>query len=352
MLKSLLGHVRYLFLCLTLMFQRGSGPVVLGFLVNKREALFLPTVRKGAKIVRVNFLRGAPGLDGTQAKAKLRFLLKLLPDDVTIVVWGYRDRINLGFHVEELISDVIRIEAGLVPGKPDGRNMTAFLRSRKGIYFDGRSASELEEQLNGLTSADTTAPRENLIESLVKTGVTKFKAERSEFKFADNPVLIVGQVRGDQALTYTDTACETNTDLARLVLGGGTFNSSHSFYYKAHPKNKQNEAEIRSLRESYPQLTILPTSLSIIDLLDQKPTVATITSGVGLEAALRGCQVHCYGVSFYSNWGFTVDHVPCARRTARLRAVDVAAAIMIDQTTYVDPATGAEIHMRDVYGTA
>ncbi len=351
--KSILGHIRFFILCLKLILQRKSGPVVLGFLVNDNEKLFLPTVRQDARIIRLNYFRCAPGFGGEGAKAKLRFLLKILPDDLTCVVWGYRDLMNLGFKVEELIDDVIRIEAGLVPGLSDGRNVTAFLHSNKGIYFDGRSPSQLEDALNASAEAGTSerAENEKIIRSLVEKGVTKFtETDREPFELAAKAVLIIGQVRGDQALKFTDTACETNTDLVQKVLTDGTFDESHSFYYKAHPKNKFNDEEIAFLTETYPQVQLVPARLSIVDLLDQKPIVATITSGVGLEAALRGCEVHCYGVSFYSNWGFTVDHAPCDRRKATRSAIDVAAQIMINQTTYVDPNSGKQIHMRDIYG--
>ncbi|MEO1711634.1 MAG: hypothetical protein AAFR70_15360, partial [Pseudomonadota bacterium] len=56
----------------------------------------------------------------------------------------------------------------------------------------------------------------------------------------------------------------------------------------------------------------------------------------GLEAALRGVEVHLTGVSFYSHRGFTVDHValPPTRRKNQLAAIDVYAAFLARYAKY------------------
>lgn len=350
--KAAIGYFRFFCLCLVLFARRNSHPLVMGFLVNRSEDLFLRTLRDQGRILRCNYFRGGPGFHGRAAIWKLVLLRKLLPREASIVVWGYRDLLNLGFSLEDFFPKVTRIEAGLVPGISNGRDMSAFIHSDQGIYFDGRRPSQLEEALNRYPQMPKAIriEQENTVRSIIAKRVSKFGvSNKTPFEFCRNPVLIVGQVPDDQALTYTQSLCKTNVELVDRVLNDPELTDGASVYYKPHPKNKQNRKELAYLQDKYSRLEIIPEDQGIIDLLEKKPVVATITSGVGLEAALRDCVVHCYGVSFYSNWGFTVDHVPCDRRRASLKAIDVAVEIMINQSTYIDPQTGAVIELTDLY---
>lgn len=350
--RSLLNHLKFYFLCLRLLVLPKNRQLVFGLSVNDKERRFLSAFAPDAIAIRANYFRGGFGFREHSARRKLTFIQRLLPSGTKTVVWGYRDHINLGFSFEEYFGEVTRIEAGLVPGPACERFLTSYIFSSKGMYFDGRQPSQLEEALNALTKGDIDRRLENekTIDTLVKRGVTKFSPLDSEaYLLEEGSVLIIGQVRGDQALTYTDTVCATNTHLVEQVLSKTEWPETKRFYYKAHPKNKTNEREIADLQYRFPELQIVPEKQNIIELLEQQPIVATITSGVGLEAALRGCVVHCYGVSFYSNWGFTVDHVSCSRRTNTLRPIDVAVELMIRQSVYVDPETGHAVPLGTIY---
>ena len=75
-------------------------------------------------------------------------------------------------------------------------------------------------------------------------------------------------------------------------------------------------------------------------LLEGCNKVFCVSSQLGFEAILAGCEVHCFGMPFYSGWGVTWDRFenrPFRRNTANLEAVFAVAYIdysfCIDHTT-------------------
>ena len=49
-----------------------------------------------------------------------------------------------------------------------------------------------------------------------------------------------------------------------------------------------------------------------------------VSSQLGFEAVLAGCEVHCFGMPFYGGWGLTQDRLvkaPTRRGRASLEAV-------------------------------
>jgi capsular polysaccharide export protein len=126
----------------------------------------------------------------------------------------------------------------------------------------------------------------------------------------------------------------------------------HAFdrvYFKPHPRSRTTEADLDFIRERYPAIRIIDGGVSIVPVIAGKPTVATLTSGVGLEAAVRGCKVHTFGIPFYSHWGFTTDHIPCERRTNRLSAEDVLLHVMMRYTRYADRRTWRSMDVMDAF---
>lgn len=190
-----------------------------------------------------------------------------------------------------------------------------------------------------------------LICHILDNAITKYRHKvEVDTILSENAPLILGQVNGDQAIEKTECLYRTNFALLSGILENSIFPEEFKYFYKAHPKNADNHWEIQKIRQTYPSIVILDENQNLMELLRQKPTLATITSGAGLEAALRGCTVHCFGVSFYSHWGFTIDHLPCTRRTNKLSAEDVAAEIYINQSVYIDPVSKVVTPISDVYG--
>jgi capsular polysaccharide export protein len=307
-----------------------------------------------AKFIRVNFPRAKRGWNS----ARFTSLLMRLADmtfgrPVTAIVWGYRDRKNHEVDVGGYFDRCVRVERGLVD--PPKARRSAFVVGDRSIYFDGREETDLERRLN--TLEPRLLPRspegELLLTYILASALTKYpNTSEATTRPTARDLLIVGQCSGDQAILETHALARDNPGLMDLVaqhlLAGG-----HGFervYYKPHPRNGTNPADLCYLDARYPRIAVIDAGVSIMPLLEQRPTIATLTSGVGLEAAVRGCTVHTFGVAFYSHWGFTVDHVSCERRTNRLSPEDVFLFMLMEHTRYADPSTGKFIGAFNAFG--
>jgi capsular polysaccharide export protein len=352
--------LRAMFICLRLYLLPKNRPVIFAFFANKAETALLPSaVYPHSFFVRVNF---ASPKRGWNAK-DFEWLIKLLKRSagarpVGGLTWGYRDRVNHQHDLSEDFVDFHRIEAGLISGvpKPPRNLRTAFIISARSVYFDGRGSTELEDELNKLEPgklSQSNAGR-RVLDYVLKSNATKYVlSEEHSCDISDRDLLIVGQCTGDQAIEQTAVLARTNTSLvdvvSRNVIQTGLY---RRIYFKPHPKSGSIKADLAYVKSEYPDINIIDGSIGIVPLLKHKPTVCTITSGVGIEAALRGCSVHCFGISFYSNWGFTVDYIPCTRRKNQLTSEDVFLYLVLKHTAYVDWRSKRRVSPVQAFGLA
>jgi capsular polysaccharide export protein len=331
-----------------------SRSIALGFFVNKSERPLRHAVCPEAKFVRVNFPRAKRGWDAARFTSLLKRLAAMTSDrPVTAIVWGYRDRKNHGVDVGRYFDRCVRVERGLVD--PPRARRSAFVVGERSIYFDGREETDLERRLNklepGLLPHSPNGKR--LLDYILASALTKYPStSEATTRPTARDLLIVGQCSGDQAILETHALARDNPGLmdlvARHLLADG-----HGFervYYKPHPRNGTNSADLTYFNARYPHIAVIEDGVSIVPLLAAKPTVATLTSGVGIEAAVRGCTVHTFGVPFYSHWGFTIDHLPCPRRTNRLSPEDVFLSVVMEHTRYADPSAGRPIGASEAFG--
>ncbi|WP_375460847.1 capsular polysaccharide biosynthesis protein [uncultured Enterovirga sp.] len=66
----------------------------------------------------------------------------------------------------------------------------------------------------------------------------------------------------------------------------------------------------------------------------------TVATHVGFETCLAGGAVTCFGVTFYSGWGFTDDRLLTPRRTSRRSVAEVFAGAYLLYSRYFDPYEG------------
>lgn len=354
LLRFYLGLLQALGTLLRVAFLPRKRPVALAFFVNRVDAKGLArAVCPDAAFVRVNYPRSACGWDARALKWLVRRLTAAVGTrPVQAIVWGYRDRKNHGVDLDHYFGGCLRAERALVP--PPRSLNTAFIVGTGPIYFDGRESTDLERRLNQLASQQL--PRSDdgrrLLAHVLASRMTKYTyhGQPGEIPTASD-LLIVGQCTGDQAITETRALALTNPGLielvAKRVLPGHRF---ENIYFKPHPRSSTTASDLGYLLEQHPNIRIIDSKAQIIPILNARPTVATLTSGVGLEAALRGCVVHTFGVSFYSNWGFTVDHLPCPRRTNRLSAEDVFLCVAMEMTRYVSQNTGRRASAIEAFG--
>ena len=330
-------------------------PLVLGFWINRSEILSAAAVAPDAVFVRFGFLSRDHCWTRREVRALLEHVAAMTEAvEPEVIVWGIRDRVA-GFDLTEMFPRVRRIEVGLLRGLPHWRLKTRFMVEDRGIYFDGREASETETALQSLRPgyAARSETARALLDHVRHNSVTKYVLSDGGADLEPGSLLILGQVNGDQALVNAVSIAHTNADFIALLHAERppAMAGSSRVYYKPHPMNRRdNEAEIASVKAAFPHIDVIGPSVNVHNLFEQRPRVATMTSGAGLEAVLHGCEVHTFGIPFYSHWGFTVDHYDCARRTNRLSAEDVAALMWIDRTVYVDPATRRPISAAAVFG--
>lgn len=316
------------------------GNALLGFFIQRTNSRAAIAIDHKRYFVPIKYLGKRRPQDRVGLHRSLRRIKEAAGDEsYQTAVWGLRDKLMLGVDLSDHFNDLIRVEAGLLTDTSSRKSIKSVIVNYRGIYYDGCRESDLEQGLNKL-SADYATKDEMtaaVVSKALARGVTKYNLPlSSHVKLPKEALLVIGQVTGDQAIEATDTVCRCNKSLIEYLCKVAPVNNVSSIYYKPHPMNPGNAREIESILETNPAVKIVPAKTNILPLLEQRPKVATLTSAAGLEAAVRGCEVHCFGVSFYSNWGFTKDYVKCVRRRNQLTAEDVFAYVLIKQTRYVD----------------
>jgi capsular polysaccharide export protein len=213
-----------------------------------------------------------------------------------------------------------------------------------GIYYDPTRESRMERLV--AQSVDLPAVALERARSVrlkfTQLGLSKYNLsgqQRLELPLERHCVLVPGQVEDDQSILKGAGRVRTNVDLVRETKT--RFPDSY-IIFKPHPDvlaglrdGGQGDSEIARLVDQ-----VIPDA-NIAQLLYAVDCVSTITSLTGFEALLRGKQVVCFGVPFYSGWGLTEDFgdVP-ARRRARATLDGLVHAALVDYPRYWDPVSG------------
>ena len=252
-----------------------------------------------------------------------------------VIIKGYPDR-GWGLDIPSG-PGLTRMEASIFGTRPSrlDAETVAYVVDRNGLYFDGRVVTDLEKCLDetepGFWQADSTL--QSFFKGVSSRNIQKYSEFQGRLTCTPpaDAVLVVGQVSRDAAVAETITLARTNFELAAFAR---TSFPNRPLYYKAHPIEKNAEAEAEIAKTF--GCRIVNDDVSFNALTHQFKTMVMMTSGAGLEAALRGVEVHLTGVSFYSHRGFTVDHValPPTRRKNQLAAIDVYAAFLARYAKY------------------
>ena len=314
--------------------------LVLGFWLGHRRTLAAEAVCPGCTLIRFD---PPPSRDlGTSIEETGALLQRVTalssPRNPIVLVPGVRDRLE-GHDLGSVFSTVVRVERGLLPGPASRKLLTSFIINHKGIYFDGRAPCDMEDALQALHRGYATSSiAQSLLQLVRRKRITKYTMnDNIDLRIDPTDVVIIGQVVGDQSIESSTTIGRNNLALISHVTKKAKIDNVSQYYYKPHPRNGHNAHEINLIKYNCPSVIVLDTNINIHTIFAKLPRVATMTSGAGLEAALYGCEVYTFGISFYSNWGFTIDYFVCERRTNKLTAEDVAAFIWLEWQTYVDP---------------
>ncbi|NHI01612.1 hypothetical protein [Oceanimonas sp. MB9] len=213
----------------------------------------------------------------------------------------------------------------------------------KGIYFDAKNSSDLEELFN---TFDFTAEQELLkrsercLDFFKSASITKYYdadkklATEETFKRKSNySILVIGQVEDDASITYGKSRIKLNTD---LVMEAVQDFPDADIYFKPHPdylaKNRKSRSDINKLKDV---CAILPPETSLDEAIAKVDHVYTISSLAGFDALIRGVKVTTCGLPFYSNWGLTIDKIKTKRRRRNLSITELFALSYIVYPRYV-----------------
>lgn len=246
--------------------------------------------------------------------------------------------------------DVWRVEDGFLRSVglgSDLRRPASLVIEKRGIYYDSRSESAIENFLN--THRFTLQERrraQELRRKLVKTKVSKYNVGQKlkssplkGIKTKGRPIaLVAGQVEGDASLAYGSPEIIKNDDLLKAVRA----KMPEAFIlFKPHPDVLSgNRSGSVSQEVSDCCIDLLLGDYDIQDCLEIADSVHVMTSGAGLEALVQGKEVHCYGLPFYAGWGLTIDHLSCNRRRRKLSLANLIYATYIAYPTYVSWPSG------------
>ncbi|QDL94232.1 hypothetical protein FDP22_20545 (plasmid) [Paroceanicella profunda] len=335
--------------CATLALARLlAGPlrrrVALGLFISANKGLILAHDAPGALRLRARILKARDPrlkLFHRLGGAAARRLLAGAPERLRLYCWGYADIEILGSDLSAPGRPVYRLETGLLGhGAAQGDAVVSYVLDTRAPYFDGRRPTDLEELLEAYPSGDwrRLPDTRRFVEEARESRFQKYAGIDAAL---DAPVtaqdtVVVGQVSGDMALQATTLAVPDNVSLvARAVAEAqGT-----GIWYKAHPFNRANAAECAEIARRFPEVRMLGAGVSFAQVAHLRPTVYVLTSGAGLEAALRGCRVVCFGAAYYAGWGATEDRVSLPRRRNRLTAEDIFFVTMHEYARYFSRRT-------------
>ncbi len=203
------------------------------------------------------------------------------------------------------------------------------------LYMNAHVPSRIENILNSnwsLNEKEFIRAR-TLMEIITREKISKYNCQPMGLKISDaraTKVLVVDQVYGDKSIEF-GMANDENT-FKELFKAAVEENPDAEIYIKAHPViSKGHFADVQETDHIH----ILTEAINPIDLLQQMDKVYVVSSQMGFEAVMCGCEVHCFGMPFYAGWGLTHDRLVCERRRKKRTVEEVFYAAYVLATVYV-----------------
>jgi hypothetical protein len=225
----------------------------------------------------------------------------------------------------------------------------------KTAYYDATRPSRLEDRLNSqseLTPAQLERAQ-HCIAQLCAARLSKYNhAPDTRHRYANGPcVLVVDQRFGDQSVPF---ALADESSFARMLEDALKERPDHTIVVKRHPdatlggKQSYFSNERLAAHRANPRLVMVEHEVNPHTLFDQVDEVWVVSSGMGMEALLRGLPVRCYGAPFYAGWGLTHDLREVPRRRRTRSALELFHFAYIESSRYYSPATGRAAELEDV----
>ncbi|UFI05722.1 hypothetical protein [Roseibium aggregatum] len=230
---------------------------------------------------------------------------------------------------------------------------------RTGIYYDARQPSDLECFVRRRFAKPM---RTQEIHDAIDLIRSKRLSKYNSFDFSDiselclqssdrrDRVLVIDQTAGDASIPGAFAKDETFRQMLQVAIQE---NRDAEILIKVHPETmigrkaghftpevlqalaQVDENCAKALTEG--RLRLTPEAINPWPLLEACARVYCVSSQLGFEAILAGCEVHTFGVPFYGGWGLTVERNPVKlnrRHPVSLEAV--FAALYFDYSHYLE----------------
>lgn len=214
-----------------------------------------------------------------------------------------------------------------------------------GIYYDPTRESRLER----LVAAAAILPKSDLQraqalwQTLRSSDLSKYNIGQAHaavnWPQDRQKILVPGQVEDDASIRTGTAKIKTNLALLQKTRAE---NPDAFLVFKPHPDVEAGLRKGRLDRDTALQYAdVVAENAHPAGLMKVCDAVWTMTSLLGFEALLRGLDVTCLGMPFYSGWGLTNDlGSPVPRRKARPSMAALVQAVLIEYPRYFDPETG------------
>ncbi|POF34340.1 capsular polysaccharide export protein, LipB/KpsS family [Roseibium marinum] len=246
----------------------------------------------------------------------------------------------------------------VLPG--DTEKPLGMVMDRTGIYYDASQPSDMEAYINRRRSVGSSPEVRVAIEQLRCSRLSKYNnatiddlsglgllsADRRE------RVLVIDQTAGDAAIVGAGADSESFDIMLRTAAAE---NPAAEILLRVHPetmlgrkaghfdsdrlKSLVNTDATLERCQAEGRLRLIPEPVNPWALLEGCAKVYCVSSQLGFEAVLAGCEVHCFGMPFYGGWGITRDRrVPAPPRRGIATVEAVFAGAYLDYSFYVDHA--------------
>ncbi len=212
----------------------------------------------------------------------------------------------------------------------------------RGIYYDARTPSRLEELLQTdlrLDDSELLTRAERFRRRIVESGVSKYNHAPDqlppELADAEGLVLVGDQTYDDASVTG---ALANDSSFARALECALDEHPGARVVVKVHP------ATIAGKKRGYltaghasPRVTLVSADVNPHALLRRARHLYVVSSQLGFEGLLAGVKVTCFGQAFYAGWGLTDDRQSSTRRSRRLSLDQLVAGALLLYPRYRHP---------------
>jgi capsular polysaccharide export protein len=214
------------------------------------------------------------------------------------------------------------------------------------MYYDARNVSPMERDLSSddfSLTAGEKARADRLIREITTRKLTKYNhaPDIDPGKLIPlskrKKILLVDQRFGDASIGMGLASQNSFQQMWDEALK----HEDHDIIVKLHPdavSGGKDSCFSKLLPKKLPKnVYVLKDDINPYNILSVVDKVFVCVSQLGFEALMIGKEVHCFGVSFYSGWGLTVDHIAPLRARRKRTLQEVFHVFYVEYSRY---ATG------------